>query len=410
VPLSEAKRTINQRTKQPATRADFGDNRRMRTIYIGLISGTSMDGIDAVLVDFAETRPALIGGQTFRYSTELRAALDELRRDPDAFPAARLARLDAEVGQAFAEAASDLLAHAGISSNDVRAIGSHGQTVLHRPDDTFAHTLQIGDPTRIAERTGIDVVADLRRADLAAGGQGAPLAPLIHQAMLADDNENRLVVNLGGIANVTLLPAEGGVSGFDTGPANCFMDDWYRAHHAGEEPNGKAARFDAGGQWAATGSVDRAWLNELMQDPYLQRQPPKSTGIEYFSPAWLRDRLPNDAESRPADIQATLAEYSAASLVANIERFVPFSPDRVLLCGGGVANTDLVGRIQTRLGDTLIESTAAHGMAPDFVEATLIAWLAREHIAGRPINTPPITGARHPVRLGALWPATRQHS
>src|SRR6056297_3677496 len=185
----------------------------MKTIYMGLISGTSMDGIDAVLVDFAETRPALIGGQTFQYSTELRAALDELRRDPDAFPAARLARLDAEVGQAFAEAAEGLLSEAGAEPRSVRAIGSHGQTVLHRPDDAFAHTLQIGDPTRIAELTGIAVVADLRRADLAAGGQGAPLAPLIHQAMLADHQENRLVVNLGGIANITLLPAAGGISG-----------------------------------------------------------------------------------------------------------------------------------------------------------------------------------------------------
>ena len=251
------------------------------------------------------------------------------------------------------------------------------------------------------------MVADFRRADLAAGGQGAPLAPLIHQALLASGEENRVVVNLGGIANVTLLPADGGVSGFDTGPANCFMDDWYRVHHPDQGRDGKTPRFDAGGQWAATGSVDKAWLDELMQEPYLQREPPKSTGIEYFSPAWLRERLPEDAESRPADIQATLAEYSAASLVANIERFVPFRPDHILLCGGGTANTDLVARIQARLGDTHIESTAAHGIAPDFIEATLIAWLAHEFIADRPINTSPITGARHPVRLGALWPAAR---
>src|SRR6056297_3570369 len=243
----------------------------MRTIYIGLISGTSMDGIDAVLVDFAGGRPHPVAAETFQYPDALRSALDELRADPDSFPAARLARLDTEVGQAFAEAASDLLASAGISSNDVRAIGSHGQTVLHRPDDTFAHTLQIGDPTRIAERTGIDVVADLRRADLAAGGQGAPLAPLIHQALLADENENRLVVNLGGIANVTLLPAEGGVSGFDTGPANCFLDDWFRAHSGDSDRDGDvprfehSPRFDKGGQWAASGRVDETWLDELMQ-------------------------------------------------------------------------------------------------------------------------------------------------
>jgi len=364
-----------------------------------------MDGIDAVLVDFEGKQPRPVTARTLAYPDALRAALDELRADPDAFPAARLARLDAEVGQAFAAAAEGLLAQAGIARDQVRAIGSHGQTVLHRPDGQFAHTLQIGDPTRIAERTGIDVVADLRRADLAAGGQGAPLAPLVHQALLSSATENRLVVNLGGIANVTRLPAEGGVSGFDTGPANCFLDDWYRAHRV---PDDHGARFDVGGQWAATGGVDTAWLAELMREPYLLREPPKSTGIEYFSPAWLRDRLPDDAGDRPADIQATLAEYSAASLVDGIERFVAFAPDRILVCGGGVANDDLIARIRARLGDTPIESTAAHGIDPAFVEATLIAWLAREHVAGRLIDTPPITGARHPVRLGARHRAPRQ--
>jgi len=378
----------------------------MSTIYIGLISGTSMDGIDAVLIDFAGDRPGAIAAETYPCPAELRAALDQLRADPEAFTAARLARLDAEVGEAFAEAAVKLMDIAGASADQVRAIGSHGQTVLHRPYDKFAHTLQIGDPSRIAALTGIDVVADLRRADLAAGGQGAPLAALIHEALLASERENRVVVNLGGIANITLLPAEGGFTGFDTGPANCFMDDWYRAHHAEHRRDGKTVRFDAGGKWAASGRVDTSWLAELMREPYLHREPPKSTGIEHFSPAWLRDRLPPDAEERPADIQATLAEFSAASLVANIERFVGFDPDRVLLCGGGMANTHLVGRIQARLGATPVESTAGHGMDPDFVEATLFAWLAREFIAGRPINTPPITGARHPVRLGALWPAS----
>ena len=377
----------------------------MSTIYIGLISGTSMDGIDAVLVDLSGEPPQLVAAETFQYPAALRDALDELRADPDAFPAARLARLDADAGHAFAEAANELLTQAAIKADGVRALGSHGQTVLHRPNDAFPHTLQIGDPTRIAAATGVDVVADFRRADLAAGGQGAPLAPLIHQALLADSSENRVVVNLGGIANVTLLPAKGGVSGFDTGPANCFLDDWYRSHHRAHNHDESTPRFDAGGAWAASGTVDDRLLADLMREPWLYRQPPKSTGIENFSPAWLRDRLPHDAENRPANIQATLAEYSAASLVANIERFVPFRPDRILLCGGGVANTDLVTRIQARLGDIPIESTAAHGIDPDLLEATLIAWLAREFIADRAINTPPITGARHPVRLGALWPA-----
>lgn len=365
---------------------------------IGLISGTSMDGIDAVLIEFGAGPPRQLAGRTFDYPQALRTELDVLRRDPDRYPAAGLARLDAEVGAAFAAAALGLLEHAGVDATTVRAIGSHGQTVLHRPDDAVACTLQIGDPSRIAEATGIDVVADLRRADLAAGGQGAPLAPLIHQALLADTVEHRLVINLGGIANVTVLPAGGGVSGFDTGPANCFMDDWYRAHH----PD----RFDAGGAWASSGTVDPVLLDRLLADPWFERKPPKSTGIEYFSPAWLRARLPEDAARRAADIQATLAEFSARTLIEAIERFVPFRPDRVLLCGGGVANRHLVDRITTRLDAIPVESTAAHGIDPDFVEATLIAWLAHEHLAGRPIATPSVTGAAHPVRLGALWPAS----
>jgi len=375
----------------------------MSSFYLGMISGTSMDGIDAVLVDFDAGAPRPVAAETFAWPAALKTALDALRADPDAFPAARLARLDAEAGQAFADAARRLIGQAGIDARNVRAIGSHGQTVLHRPDGAFAHTVQIGDPSRIAATTGVDVVADFRRADLAAGGQGAPLAPLIHQALLADDSEHRLVVNLGGIANVTVLPAGGGVSGFDTGPANCFLDDWYRAHRPGRDEPGFG--FDAGGGWAASGTVDEAWLGCLLKEPYFDRAAPKSTGIEYFSPAWLKARLPADAERRPADIQATLAEFSARTLTDAIHHLIDVRPERVLLCGGGVANAHLVERIGAYLPGTPIESTAAHGIDPNFVEATLIAWLARESIAGRSIDTPPITGARHPVRLGALWPA-----
>ena len=371
--------------------------------YIGLISGTSMDGIDAVVVDFAGDRPQLRAGTTAHYGDGLREALDRLRADPDAFPAARLARLDAEVADAFADAALRVLHVADLPPSGIRAIGSHGQTVLHRPEASPPHTLQIGDPSRIAAATGIDVVADLRRADLAAGGQGAPLAPLIHSALLADPDERRVVVNLGGIANITVLD-RGRVSGFDTGPANCFLDDWYRAHRPEPEAHEKTARFDQDGRWADSGQVDESLLAELMTDPFIQRPPPKSTGIEYFSPAWLRERLPDDAGQRAADIQATMAEFSAASLADNIRRHGPGRVDRVLLCGGGTANTGLVARIRRRLGGIEIQSAAEFGIDPDFVEATLIAWLAREFVEGRTIDTPPITGAAQPVRLGALWP------
>ncbi len=379
--------------------------------FIGLISGTSMDGIDAALValgdnsgdDSGDNRsgtPARIEAiRTAPWSGELRAALDKLRANPDEFPVARLARLDAEIGQAFAQAVNDLLTEAGVSPDRVRAIGSHGQTVLHRPDDEFPHSLQIGDPARIAAATGIDTVADFRRADLAAGGQGAPLAPLLHQALLADGDENRLVINLGGIANVTVLPKQLGVSGFDTGPANCFLDLWYRRHHAD--------RFDHDGRWAGSGRVDGDCLRGLLNDDYFERPPPKSTGIEYFNPAWLESRQPAWASERPADFQATLSEFSAVSLSTSIDRFVPFRPDRVVICGGGVHNADLLRRIGAQLGGITLESAINFGIDPDYVEATLFAWLAREFVVGRALDCGPITGSRRPIRLGALWPAGR---
>lgn len=370
--------------------------------FVGLISGTSMDGIDAVVADFSSAKPQILAADTFAFAPDLRQQLDEVRADPDRFPTARLARLDAQFGDELADAAVSIIEQSGVQPNQVAAIGSHGQTVLHRPDAEPPHTLQIGDPTRIVERTGCNVVADFRRADLAAGGQGAPLAPLLHQALLTSGQENRLVVNLGGIANVTVLPASGGrlssVSGFDTGPANCFLDDWYRKHHAGHTNH----RYDANGDWARSGHVDQNFLEELLKDDYLQRTPPKSTGIEYFSPAWLKSRLPNDAAQRPADIQATLAEFSAVSLAQNIERFVPFRPDRMLLCGGGVHNADFRERLAHQLPGISIESTAAHGIDPEFVEALLFAWLARERLLGRAIQTPSITGAHHSTWLGAL--------
>lgn len=352
-----------------------------------------MDGIDAVLVRFEPGCQVLAQSNT-PYSATMVRALDTLRRDPDAFPVAAMARLDAELGDAFADAALAVMQQAGLTAKAIRAIGSHGQTVLHRagPEDRPAHTLQIGDPHRISAATGITTVADFRRADLAAGGQGAPLAPLIHQALLADPDEYRVVVNLGGIANLTRLRPEHAVSGFDTGPANCFLDAWYRRHHSG--------RFDADGRWANSGTVDPTWLQRLLDEPYLALPPPKSTGIEYFSLDWLDRRLPAWANARPQDIQATLAEFTAVSLVQALTKD-DHTPDRVLVCGGGVHNQDLLRRIERRL-PCLVQSTAEVGLDPDIIEATLFAWLARERLAERPIATPAITGARSPVLLGVV--------
>ncbi len=367
----------------------------MSGYFVGLISGTSMDGVDAVVVDFNVEPLRLIAFHTFEFDTELRAKLDQVRSDPDRFPVAALARLDASFGDSLAEAALKLLDESGLTAADIEAIGSHGQTILHRADADPPHTLQIGDPHRIAEQTGITTVADFRRADLAAGGQGAPLAPLLHQALLASSEEFRIVANLGGIANITLLEPGREVTGFDTGTANCYLDLWYRRHHPG--------RFDLDGNWASGGQVDEHWLSSLMSDPYLSQPPPKSTGIEYFSPTWLDQRLPDWAGQRPRDIQATLAEFSARSLAAAIRTSSQRSPDRLIICGGGIHNQDLIRRIGQGPNACPIQSSADFGLPPDAVEATLFAWLAKQRLDRQPIATGSITGARHPVLLGTVF-------
>ncbi len=374
----------------------------MAEYFVGLISGTSMDGIDAVVVDFSSSPPTLVAVETFAFDGSLRQELDQVRANPDSFPVARLARLDAEFGNALAAAANQIIQASGLTRADITAIGSHGQTVLHRAEADPPHTLQIGDAHRIAARTGIVTVADFRRADLAAGGQGAPLAPLLHQALLASSDEFRIVVNLGGIANITLLEPGREVSGFDTGTANCFLDLWYRRHHS--------KRFDHEGAWARGGQVDKRWLSSLMSDPYLALSPPKSTGIEYFSPDWLDQRLPEWSGQRPRDIQATLAEFSARSLVEAIRGTSRRAPDRLIICGGGIHNTDLIARIRQCLDACPVQSSADFGLPPDAVEAALFAWLARERLNNRPLATGSITGARHPVLLGTLHdPGPRIH-
>jgi anhydro-N-acetylmuramic acid kinase len=363
--------------------------------YVGLISGTSMDGIDAVVVDFGGASPRLLSATTLPFEGELRETLDAVRLDPDHFPVARLGWLDAVLGDRFAEAARAVIVQAGLDASDITAIGSHGQTVVHHAEADPPYTLQIADPHRISENTGIVTVADFRRADLAAGGQGAPLAPLLHDALFRSDDQVRAVVNLGGIANVTLLAPGEPVRGFDTGPANCFLDLWYRRHF-------DSARYDAGGRWAASGSVDPDWLARLMDDPFLARPAPKSTGIEYFTPAWLDERLPGWAASRPADIQATLSEFSALSLAEAIEAAQGEAPSMLVACGGGAANADLLGRIERRCNGTRVVPSDELGLDADHVEATLFAWLARARLADRRLETGPVTGAGHPVALGTI--------
>ena len=339
------------------------------------------------------TGAVLIRGRTYPYPEVLRAQVLRLsQHDAPPLSLDAIGALDTQVGQAFADAANALIEESGVDRNRIRAIGSHGQTLRHRPSGEFPFSLQLGDANVIAERTSITTVADFRRRDIAAGGQGAPLLPIFHAAMLRDADEARVVLNLGGIGNLTLLPVDGAVTGFDTGPGNGLMDAWCERH--------LGTAFDAGGAFAARGRVDENLLARLLTDAYFTLPAPKSTGRDQFHLGWLDAQL-QDATCAPEDVQATLCELTAAS-VANALRTVQPETARMLVCGGGVHNSVLLARLAARLPDIAIESTAAHGLDPDFVEAMAFAWLARETIAGRPGNLPEVTGARGSRVLGAI--------
>jgi anhydro-N-acetylmuramic acid kinase len=370
------------------------------SLYIGLMSGTSMDGIDAVLLQI-EPAPS---GMQLRVAADrewppaLQQRLRRAAEDPEHVGLAELAELDTLVGVQLAQAAEGLLRAAALPAGSVRAIGTHGQTLLHRPRGEAPFTLQIGDPNIIAERLGIDVVGDFRRRDVAAGGEGAPLMPAFHAAAFGAPGRTRAVVNIGGIANVTLLGADGSVLGFDTGPGNCLLDSWARRH--------LEQAYDARGNWAATGSVHAALLARLLQDPYFLLPPPKSTGRETFSDAWLERALagacPGGAPA-PAEVQATLSELTARSIAEGVRRAAGTEPSEVLVCGGGAFNADLLNRLQRALPDAHLASTGHYGIAPEHVEAAGFAWLAHRCLEGLAGNIPAVTGARHPVPLGGLY-------
>lgn len=368
----------------------------MTEYFIGLISGTSSDGVDAALL---ESSPTLrLQRSSFRpYPDALRERLLAFaagRYQGD--PVDQLGALDHELGKLFAQAALALLRDSAIPASGVRAIGSHGQTVRHRPRGAQPFTLQIADPNLIAASTGITTVADFRRRDLALGGEAAPLVPAFHAAVFSDTSESRAVVNVGGIANVTFLPAAGGrVSGFDTGPGNVLMDWWSREH--------LHAPFDRNGAFAASGKIDARLLHELLADAYFTRTPPKSTGPEYFNAHWFLQKLGNPGLS-PADVMATLCELTARSIAASVAACKP-PVQRVLLCGGGAHNARLCARLAVHLPECELQDTGKFGISPDMVEAGAFAWLARETLAGRPGNLPAVTGASRPAILGAIYPA-----
>jgi anhydro-N-acetylmuramic acid kinase len=364
-------------------------------LYLGLISGTSADGIDAALVRFAP-KLEVIAARTSPYPDALRARIVALARNDAAITLDELGHLDVEIGACFAEAALALLGETNAAPGAITALGSHGQTVCHRPSGSHPFTLQLGDPSVIAERTGIVTVADFRRADVAAGGQGAPLLPALHAEVLADAATPRAILNLGGIANLTLLVPGKPVLGFDTGPANCLMDAWSQSV--------RGMPRDEGGGWARSGHANPALLQRLLNEPYFVLPPPKSTGREYFNLDWLDARLPPDPQ--PEDVQATLLQLSARSIASALRDSAPRVRE-VYACGGGVHNGGLMDALRAELPDSNVDTTAALGLDPDFVEAAGFAWLARARLENLPGNLASVTGARGPRVLGAIYAAPR---
>ena len=355
------------------------------------MSGTSLDGIDCVLVRLHPDRAELVAARCTAFEPALRANLAALMQ-PGSDEMHRAAIAANALADAYADATARLLADTGLSPGDVAAIGAHGQTVRHRPD--LGYTVQLLNGARLAERTGVRVVCDFRSRDVAAGGQGAPLVPAFHAFAFGSGSDGRCVVNLGGIANVTRLAATGPVQGFDTGPANGLLDAWCADH--------RGTSFDADGSWASSGTVDAVLLGRFLADPYFAALPPKSTGREHFNAGWTARHL--RGTERPEDVQATLTELTAASLADAIRRWCPDTRE-VFLCGGGVHNRHLVARIAANLPGVRVDTSAALGIDPDWVEAIAFAWLAHRCLAGEPGNLPAVTGAKGLRVLGAVYPA-----
>ncbi|MCB1760951.1 MAG: anhydro-N-acetylmuramic acid kinase [Gammaproteobacteria bacterium] len=366
-------------------------------LYIGLMSGTSLDGIDAALVEFSEEGETVRAFHYTPWPTRLRERLRELSTPGDN-EIDRLGELDIESADAFADAVASLLSRASTSPSLILAIGSHGQTIRHRPQADYPFTLQIGDPNRLAEKTGIRVVADFRRRDMAAGGEGAPLAPAYHAARFRTSRETRAVLNIGGIANVTLLPKahEDSVVGFDTGPGNTLLNAWIQKQ--------LGLGYDDKGRWAAEGRVSHELLESMLSDPYFAQPVPKSTGPEHFNLRWLQQHLAPNRHLSPQDVQATLTRLTSESIARAIHS-LGVETGSLIVCGGGTHNPLLLQQLRSLLPGVRVESSAALGVDPDQLEAIAFAWLARQTLSGVSGNLPQVTGARHPVVLGGIYSA-----
>lgn len=365
--------------------------------YIGLMSGTSLDGVDGVLVEFAGNRCVVQCHQSVPFQPTLRAELLALNSSgPDELHRAALAAN--ALARTYAQVVRALLADSDLPAYAIAAVGAHGQTVRHRPGlyDGTGYTLQLNSPALLAELTGITVVADLRSRDVAAGGQGAPLVPAFHQQVFGRPGQDTLVLNIGGISNLSVLAADGRVLGFDCGPGNALMDAWCQRHTG--QP------FDAAGAWAASGQVVAALLQRLQAEPFLHQPPPKSTGRDLFNADWLAAQLEGGSHWPPQDVQATLTEFTALVCADCVQSHGPHS-DVLIVCGGGAFNQHLMARLQALLPHLKVQPSDCHGLPAQQVEAAAFAWLARQALLGAPGNLPSVTGARGARVLGAIYPA-----
>lgn len=365
--------------------------------YIGLMSGTSLDALDAALVDFSDKTPRLVATSTTDWPASLKHQLLSLC-SPGENEIARMGAADHLLGKLSAQACQNLLEQAGVTANQVAAIGSHGQTIRHQPAGSTPYTVQIGDPNLIAQSTGITTIADFRRRDMAAGGQGAPLAPAFHAAVFHSNTKNRALVNIGGMSNLTLLAADStqSITGFDTGPGNVLIDCWCQQHL------GKS--FDNAGKWARSGTVIPQLLQQLLSDSYFSSPPPKSTGRERFNQAWLNQQLKESQLSiSTEDVAATLTELTAQSICHDLRQHFP-DCEELLVCGGGAHNTYLLERIANSApAGVVIDSTEKLGIAPDWVEAVAFAWFAKQTLEREPSNLPAVTGASTQCVLGGIY-------
>lgn len=366
--------------------------------YIGVMSGTSLDGVDLALMDFSTPQPQLVHAEFYPMPTLLRQKITTLCNTGETTLQA-LGELDHCLGLLYADCIKQFLQKYQLTATQITAIGCHGQTIWHSPTGQYPFTMQIGDANLIAAKTGIMTVADFRRKDMAFGGQGAPLVPAFHQALFSKANQATVVLNIGGISNISCLLPNEEVIGYDTGPGNTLLDAWIEKH--------QSKAYDKDAEWAKSGIVNQTLLQDLLDEPFFTFSPPKSTGRELFNLAWLNKKLAKHTALRPQDVQATLVELTAQSIVAQLQQIQTLLPRYLLVCGGGMKNPLLMARLVALLPDWRVETTNDYGLNGDDVEAAAFAWLAYQRLNDKPANLPSVTGAKSAVSLGAIYP--REH-